>query len=150
MEEEELELEEARRVLGYLGWDDDEAQPKSRSIFPFTDADGYESDNLADEDIAEARGAGQSLDIEDRPTTEPEEEQIEPHDEAALDSELIQIFAEIAQRKAELMIAEKGQVDVPPSRDVVRGTISGVTFELSYEQLQKWNDHAREDQPEGE
>jgi len=146
---EQEELEQAKRILGCLNWDD-ESQPKSRSIFSFDDDEGYESDN---EVLAEARraGHGQCLDMEESnpsTTTETEEEQIDSHDEVALDSELNLIFSEIAQRKAELTIAEKGQVDVPPpSRDVVRGTISGVTFELSYEQLQKWNEHAREDNP---
>jgi len=121
---------EVEEVLSLLTWDDFGSQAKTVSVF----------DSVGDDSDDEALTGGDPPEISKPP---PEELEVVvavpriPEDDAAIDAALESVFSDIAREKA---FAREMKNSTVPARQVVRGSSAGVTFELSFEQLQKWNE----------
>lgn len=120
---------DVEEVLSLLTWDDFGSQAKTVSVF----------DNMGDDSDDEALTGGDPPVISKPP---PEELEVVvavpriPQDDAAIDAALESVFSDIAREKA---FAREMENSTVPARQVVRGSSAGVTFELTFEQLQKWN-----------
>ena len=122
---------DVEEVLSLLTWDDFGSQPKTSSVF-----DSVEDDS---DDEALSRGGEEPV------IAQEAVEELEmvvavssiPEDDAVVDAALESIFSDIAREKAAQVEKKSPLV---PVRQVVRGISSGATFELAFEQLQKWNE----------
>ena len=133
-----LEDVEARAVLASLEWDDFDAQPKAKTVF----GAALDSDEEDEDEGDSAAAAPQLTTIEEAAVLAEDTEAAvgEAQDDAAVDAALAEVFAEIARFKEET----PDQEDPSPKQQIIRGSSGlGATIELTYDQLQMWNEAVR-------
>ena len=138
---------EARAVLASLEWDDFDAQPKAKTVFGAAlDSDEEDED---EGDSAATAPPSQLTAIEEAAVLAEDTEAAvgEAQDDAAVDAALAEVFAEIARFKEKT----PDQEDPSPKQQIIRGSSGlGATIELTYDQLQMWNEAVRATKEEEE